>query len=154
MTRKKKYPPISAERQEICDGEGFDAETTLKIHQEICDYPEETLSGMARARCIPWFDRERTGNALIIGYANRQRLFRQKCANLATARARHWDEFQKTFGRSLADFWEGNALGLDVIKLDRFIETPDGISMAEFIKTKYGADAVAMVKEMMNGVTQ
>lgn len=41
-------------------------------------------------------------------------------------------------------------LFIDIVKLDELIETPDNISMAEFIIQKYGEEANNIVDELIN----
>ena len=42
--------------------------------------------------------------------------------------------------------------GVDIIKLDRMIGTPDNVSMADHLKNKYGERASQIVDEMINNI--
>lgn len=42
--------------------------------------------------------------------------------------------------------WTG---GVDVVRLDTILQTPDGISLADYIKQKYGEDAYKIVAELI-----
>jgi len=62
--------------------------------------------------------------------------------------------FIKIFNRSLTSFRDKLMLlngdyTLDVIALDNYIHTPDGISMSNFILKEYGEKALKLVKKLM-----
>ena len=42
--------------------------------------------------------------------------------------------------------------GLDIIRLDKKLQTPDNVSMADFLKNKYGERASKIVDEMINNI--
>lgn len=42
--------------------------------------------------------------------------------------------------------------GVDIIKLDRMIDTPDNVSMADHLKNKYGERASQIIGEMINNI--
>lgn len=42
--------------------------------------------------------------------------------------------------------------GVDIIKLDRMIGTPDNVSMADHLKNKYGERASQIIREMINNI--
>ncbi len=67
----------------------------------------------------------------------------------ATARTRQWDNFLRVFGISLKHFWIDNILGFNVIAFDDWLKTPDGISTRDFIRQKYGDEAVAIVEDLI-----
>ena len=52
------------------------------------------------------------------------------------------DWFKKTFNTELRNFWDGELLGLNVVKFDRWLKTPDGVSTIDWIKTKYDMDDI------------
>ena len=57
-----------------------------------------------------------------------------------------YDEFKKITGISCPlDIIFG---GIDIVKLDKLIETPDGTSMTDYIKTKYGNRANEVIDAM------
>lgn len=41
--------------------------------------------------------------------------------------------------------------GIDIIKLDELIQTPDNVSMADHLTNKYGERATAIVEELIDG---
>ena len=52
---------------------------------------------------------------------------------------KHRDEFMEIFGVDPKDYWENNFFGFDVISFDeKFIITPDNMSMREYVTGKYG----------------
>ena len=42
--------------------------------------------------------------------------------------------------------------GIDIVKLDKMIGTPDNVSMADYLKNKYGDRASQIVDEMVNNI--
>ena len=42
--------------------------------------------------------------------------------------------------------------GLDIIRLDKKLQTPDNVSMADHLKNKYGDRASQIVDEMINNI--
>ena len=42
--------------------------------------------------------------------------------------------------------------GVDIVKLDKMIGTPDNVSMADYLKNKYGDRASQIVDEMVNNI--
>ena len=42
--------------------------------------------------------------------------------------------------------------GLDIVRLDRKLQTPDNVSMADFLKNKYGERASKIVDEMISNI--
>jgi len=49
------------------------------------------------------------------------------------------NEFMEIFGVDPKNYWENNFFGFDVIAFDeKFIKTPDNISMREYVTEKYG----------------
>lgn len=60
------------------------------------------------------------------------------------------DEFQKLTGITVPiDPLIG---GLDIIRLDKKLQTPDNVSMADFLKNKYGERASKIIDEMINNI--
>jgi len=61
------------------------------------------------------------------------------------------DEFYKIFGfcapinRNVSPFF--GYLVLDIVELDSMFDVPDGVSLKEHIKNKYGDKAVSVVEE-------
>jgi hypothetical protein len=52
---------------------------------------------------------------------------------------RYRNEFMEIFGVDPKNYWENNFLGFDVIGFDeKFIKTPDNMSMREYVTEKYG----------------
>ena len=57
------------------------------------------------------------------------------------------DDFYKTFGKSILRFYHP-FFGFDVGKFDDFLKVPDGISQAQHIRDKYGAEWEARIKKL------
>lgn len=56
--------------------------------------------------------------------------------------------FRQTFGVQLMNYFSF-ITGFDIIKFDeKFLKTPDGISMGEYIREKYGEEAVDLIKNL------
>ena len=53
--------------------------------------------------------------------------------------------FKKDLHRYMHPLW-----GFDIASFDADLEVPDGISTKDFIKSKYGYPAVAMIKELLS----
>lgn len=52
---------------------------------------------------------------------------------------RYRNEFMEIFGVDPKNYWENNFFGFDVIGFDeKFIKTPDNMSMREYVTEKYG----------------
>lgn len=52
---------------------------------------------------------------------------------------RYRNEFMAIFGVDPKNYWENNFFGFDVIGFDeKFIKTPDNMSMREYVTEKYG----------------
>ena len=58
-------------------------------------------------------------------------------------------EFRTIFGMALPTYIDA-FLMFDVIKFDEDLRVPDGISTKNFVKHKYGVDAVALVEELIS----
>ncbi|MFA5321950.1 MAG: hypothetical protein WC373_04695 [Smithella sp.] len=43
--------------------------------------------------------------------------------------------------------------GFDIIRFDEDLKTPDGTSTSDFIKEKYGKEAVELISKMINMLT-
>ena len=64
-------------------------------------------------------------------------------------RNKHNAAFQRTFHVKLHRYWN-NVTGFDSVKFDdEVVNPPDGISTAYAIKSRYGADAVAMIRDLI-----
>ena len=54
-------------------------------------------------------------------------------------------EFRRVFGVPVNPYWD-LVTGFDVVKFDdEFIKAPDGVSTAQAVEAKYGADAVKLI---------
>lgn len=52
---------------------------------------------------------------------------------------RYRNEFMEIFGVDPKNYWENNFFGFNVIGFDeKFIKTPDNMSMKEYVTEKYG----------------
>ncbi len=61
---------------------------------------------------------------------------------------KHATNFQQTFGYRLRVFW--SSLGFDVVAFDETVVKPaDGVSCAQAIEKRWGADAVAMIHDLI-----
>lgn len=58
--------------------------------------------------------------------------------------------FSGKFGLCLATFQQP-IFGFDVIKFDRYVKTPNGISTADYVDKKYGPGAADLIREILNG---
>lgn len=54
--------------------------------------------------------------------------------------------FMKIFGKPVNQFY--NIAGFDVIKFDEFIAPPDGVSLQDVVRERYGDIAVDLVKSL------
>lgn len=67
---------------------------------------------------------------------------------------RHWHTptdvhvFKQTFNLKLSDFVDCVG-GFDVIKFDKILKVPDGISTRDFITKKYGEAATALIDKFL-----
>lgn len=58
--------------------------------------------------------------------------------------------FRQYFGIELSEYWETPAfLGLDSVKLDEYLNPPDGVSTYEYIRQTVSPEAVNFVKELL-----
>ena len=56
-------------------------------------------------------------------------------------------DFKRIFNVNVSKFF--NVIyGFDVVAFDEFLKVPVGVSTSDFIKEKYGKDAVKMIKAM------
>ena len=55
--------------------------------------------------------------------------------------------FQATFQKPLRDFWE-KITAFDVIKFDKWVKTPSGVSTYDFVAQHYGVAACDMLREL------
>ena len=60
----------------------------------------------------------------------------------------YYIEFAEIFGQPLSKFLDA-LHSFDVIALDDWLETPDGKSMSDIIKERYGARAEAMCRKLI-----
>lgn len=58
----------------------------------------------------------------------------------------HCEEFQRIFRMRLKLFWIDNILGFDIVAFDKAVGCPDGIALADHLRTKYGQRAVDLIK--------
>lgn len=56
--------------------------------------------------------------------------------------------FKKIFGKSVLDFW-CHITGFDVIKFDKWAQTPDGVSCSDHVEKKFGKGAASIVRAMI-----
>ena len=153
--KKKKLPPVSKARQAVFDKCNISPEKQAQLHREICETPEGDLMRLMKYSGVTekWVDKEVTGNLMIEGWAAKQIERKNEYARMAWARSKWVDFFYQTFRRPLGSFWEGNALGLDVCRLDRdVIQPPDGISAYDHVKNVHGEMAVTMLEELIHGI--
>jgi len=59
------------------------------------------------------------------------------------------EKFQNIFGLRLINYTDVFT-GFDIVKFDMDINTPDGTSIKDFIKKKYGEDAQKLIKEFID----
>lgn len=60
--------------------------------------------------------------------------------------------FERLFGIKLKPYFD-NITGFNIVKFDKhFVKTPDGKSLAEVIRTKYGDEAEALCLRLIVGV--
>lgn len=57
--------------------------------------------------------------------------------------------FQRKFGVSVLKFWQP-LFGFDVIKFDKFVGTPDGVSCHDHVEKKFGAGSAAIIKALLD----
>ena len=57
--------------------------------------------------------------------------------------------FQKIFKERLIGYWDGNVLGLNVLKIDRLVSPEVGESTYDAIERKYGRDGLQVVKNLL-----
>jgi len=73
-------------------------------------------------------------------------------AELVMANRKKYDadylKFQSIFGIPLKTCWD-KLFALDIIKFDKFLETPDYISTNDWILKNHGQDAVDLVKRLL-----
>ncbi len=61
----------------------------------------------------------------------------------------NYHDFSRIFGVSLAGYWD-KMFGFDVVAFnEKFIKSGDNESMAEAVKRQYGAEAVALIKNLL-----
>jgi hypothetical protein len=60
----------------------------------------------------------------------------------------HEATFQATFGVSLSSFWE-LVTGFDIVKFDKWLETPDGVSTHDYLLQKYDQNALTLVEDLL-----
>lgn len=70
-------------------------------------------------------------------------------------------QFRKIFNKNVSDFVSDipglnfveslNLVGLDIIKFDKWINPPDGISCAQVVKEKYGDIASTLIEKLITG---
>lgn len=57
--------------------------------------------------------------------------------------------FFKIFGRPLRHFWDGNILGLDIIKFDLWINPEQEKSCQDILLEKYGDEGVKIINNLL-----
>ena len=57
-------------------------------------------------------------------------------------------EFQLSFGVPLHRFMHP-LLGFDIVSFDEFLKTPDGVSTHDYLKQKFGEDALALIERLI-----
>ena len=72
----------------------------------------------------------------------------EKLVDMNLKRNQHAQSFQKHFGTNIGKFWDVFT-GLDVVKLDQFLRTPDGKSTREWIVETRGEDAAKLVEVLI-----
>lgn len=58
-------------------------------------------------------------------------------------------QFKKYFGKNLWDYWEP-LFGFDIVKFDEFLETPDDLSIKEYLEKEYGEDAMKLIQSILD----
>jgi len=66
-----------------------------------------------------------------------------------TIRKLYQDEFQKLFNLDLHCFWNP-FYGFDMLLFDRYLNTPDDVSISEYVTSVYGEEAHELVLRMIN----
>ena len=56
--------------------------------------------------------------------------------------------FRKYFRMGLNQYWDV-FFGFDVIGFDRAINTPDGVSTADYCTTEYGPSAAQLIRDLL-----
>lgn len=59
------------------------------------------------------------------------------------------EEFQRIFGTQMKPFWINNICGFDIIAFDKWLKTPNGLSMHEYVKEKFGSKGLSMVEKLL-----
>ena len=57
--------------------------------------------------------------------------------------------FKAVFGKSVLDFW-CPLTGFDVVKFDKWAETPDGVSCNDHIEKKFGKGSASVIKALID----
>lgn len=57
--------------------------------------------------------------------------------------------FQKIFGIRLVNYWEGNILGFDILKFDKFIQPEENESLNSAISRKYGQKGLQVIENLL-----
>ena len=74
---------------------------------------------------------------------------RDTIINNHTIRKLYQDEFQKLFKLDLQNFWNP-FFGFDVLVFDKYLNTPDDVSISEHVISVYGEEAHELILRMIN----
>ena len=59
-----------------------------------------------------------------------------------------FQEFQSTFGVKLSEYFNG-LFGFEIVAFDKYIGTPDGTSLKDYLTEKYGVKACQLVESLI-----
>lgn len=61
-------------------------------------------------------------------------------------------EFLETFHVSLSTFIDPRLLDFDIVKFDKWLQTPDGTSTKDYLDQKYGLRAMLLVEKLIHEI--
>jgi hypothetical protein len=57
--------------------------------------------------------------------------------------------FSKVFKERLINYWDGNVLGLDILKFENFIKPNENESLSDAILRLYGSEGVRIIETLL-----
>ncbi len=154
MAKKLKIPPISAARRAIFEANGEEEHSMEMLHRSVYTTDIEWIKKRAAAIPVQWVDLEVTGNEILKDYYRSKAESRRRLAELRYAQMKWFEFFGATFKRNLGMYRDRICGGIDTIKFDADIGTPDGISTYDFVRQTYGDMALQCLEELVSGIPE
>ena len=63
----------------------------------------------------------------------------------------HDNVFRQIFGADIGQFMHP-VFGFDIVKFDDFVGTPGGVSLADYLLSKYGIEAHRLISTLIGGI--